>query len=69
MIFSQYFLRVVNVYDQRRVYLRVDYLTALFLQIWGKGPGPFKRGKFLKLGKKSHSQRKIDNVLELNNNI
>ena len=38
--------------------------SALFLQILGKGPGPFKRGKFPKLGKKSHSERKIDNVLE-----
>ena len=39
-------------------------LAALFLQIGGKGPGPFKRGKVPKLGKKSHSERKIDNVLE-----
>ena len=41
-----------------------DVPSALFLQIGGKGPGPFKRGKFPKLGKKSHSERKIDNVLE-----
>ena len=35
-----------------------------FFQIWGKGPGPFKRGTFPKLGKKSHNEQKIDNVLE-----
>ena len=38
--------------------------AALFLHIWGKGLGPFKRGKFPKLGKKSHNEQKIDNVLE-----
>ena len=33
--------------------------TALFLQSWGKGPGPFKRGTFPKLGKKSYNEQKV----------
>ena len=32
--------------------------SALFLQSWGKGPGPFKRGNFLSWGKNHTMSRK-----------
>jgi len=34
-------------------------LPTLFLQSWGKGPGPFKRGKFPKLGEKLHNEQSL----------
>ena len=40
---------------------RDDTNAALFLQSWGKGPGSFKRGKFPKLGKKSHNEQSLGN--------
>ena len=41
-----------------------NYCASPYLQTWGKGLGPFKRGTFPMLGKKLHCERKIDNVLE-----
>ena len=58
------FLCLVQLKDWRNDLSHVvHFKQPFFLQSWGKGPGPFKRGKFPKLEKKTQSERKIDNVL------